>query len=158
MAINVNQDLNSNAPVRVIAKVDEAIDHSKTDWDDYKETGDESKLVFLPDQVPTVFVCNFNFDAKAARIVNNAMMAGKDDQGAPQISYGSWAQAVSKVSLKEVLNPPNATPILLRKDGMGYVHDELIGKMEKWGVLDDIFSAYIKTTKSKATVAETKNS
>lgn len=161
MAINTSLDQAPGSPIRVIAKVDDAIDPDKSDWDAYKETRDESKLHFLTGKMPTVFLCSFNFDAKAARLVHNAMLSGKDESGTPQMAYGSWSQTIAKVSLKDIVNPeyvPEGQKVLLKKDGNGYVHDELLAKLDRWGVVDDIFTAYLQAQKKRIGAQDAKNS
>lgn len=161
MAINTRSENTITGPVKVIGKKDDAIDMQTSDWDAYKESLDDKHLRFLPGKSPTLFICNFKYDAKAARMVNNAMLAAKDDSGNPTMSYGAWSQTIAKVSLKDVTNPdgvPADEQVIFRKDANGYVHDELLAKLERWGVVDDIFNAYIQTQKSTKDATTTKNS
>lgn len=147
--------------VRIIASADDAIDQGQSDFEAYKETRDEGKLVFLAGKQPTVFVCNFQLGAREARMVNNAMLGAKDDSGKPALAYGTWAQTVAKVTLKDIQNPdyvPEAKRLALRKDSNGYVHDDLLAKLERAGVVDDIFNAFVTLTKNRPSGDDAKNS
>lgn len=161
MALNLDDSPISLNAVRIIASADDAIDKEKSDWDAYKDVLDEKHLVFVAGKAPTVFVCNFQLGAKEARMVNNAMLGTKDDTGKPSLAYGSWAQTIAKVCLKDIQNPadvPEIKQLRLRKDASGYVHDELLAKLERAGVVDDVFSAFVNLTKNRTGVDEAKNS
>lgn len=158
MALSIEEStLNA---VRIIASADDAVDRSASDWEAYKETRDESKLVLLPGKAPTIFICNFEAGIKEAKLIDNAMMATKGDDDKPSLAYGSWAQMVAKVTLKEIQNPeymPEAKRLVMRKDGAGYVHDDLLGKLQRAGVVNDIFNAYMTSQQKRDTPAEVKN-
>lgn len=159
MAISVRA-LPSLTAVRIIASVDDAIDQAASDVAAYKESGDEAKLVFLPGKTPTVFLCNFQLDAKAARIVNNAMLSARGDDGKPSMAFGTWAQTIAKVTLKEIVAPddqPDDQRIQLRKDSVGYAADETLAVLERFGIIDDIFAIYLALQKKTKTAADAKN-
>ena len=88
------------------------------------------------------------------------MLSNKGDDGKPSLSYGTWAQTVAKVTLKEITCPadqPESEKIVMRKDANGFVHDELLSKLERFGVVDDIFGAFITLQKKTKSVGDTKN-
>lgn len=146
MAIKLNQKNPINAVI-VISKNDDAVDLKASKWDDYKETADVSKLAFLPDAQPTRFLCNFELSSRQMAAVKNGMLSGKDDEGNPQLTLGSWAHRVVKFTLKDIQNPesvPEAERIVYKKDENGLAHDDLIGTLDRYGIVDEIFGFYTK--------------
>lgn len=161
MAINISKSRQDFTAVRVISQVDDAIDQEASDYEAYKDTLDESKLHFVDGKSPTVFICNFKFDAKTSARVNNAMLSRQSEDGKPALAFGSWSQTIAKVSLKDIQNPSDQPPdeqLRLKRDVNGYVHDDLLSQLEQLGIVDDIFNAYLFSQKKSKSPADSKNS
>lgn len=138
--------------IEVICTNDDAVDKEKSDLDAYKKSYDRKHLAFLPDHQPTVFVCNFSLSGKESIRVKNAMV-GQSDDGGVSVALGSWEHHVTKTTLKEIRNPadmPLEHQFVLRKDDKGYVHDDLIARLDRVGVVGQIFAAYSTLVMSEA--------
>lgn len=158
MAIRLEQK-RSLACIEVISRADDAVDHEKSNWDAYAASGDRKHLVFLPDQEPTVFICNFELSGKEGAAIKNAMVGGSDDDGKPAVALGSWSYRVVKMTLKAIQNPAGLPPeagMTFRKDDRGYAHDELMTQLERFGIVGEIFSMYTALTASDARKAAKK--
>jgi hypothetical protein len=165
MALKVIRKAEISA-VEVISRHDDSLspqcfegEEDKTPWDLYAKTGDVSKLLFVDDKQPTVFLCNFDIKGKDSQAIKNNMIGGKDDDGNPKIALGSWSFRVAKAVLKEIKNPeyvPLGDRLTLKRDKDGLVHDDLIGDLESMGVVDAIFNLYTQLVLN-ATKANVKN-
>jgi len=144
MALNFSKGVEQLSVVRLICSIDDALDLEASNLEAYKESLDEKHLAFLPGKSPTVFVCNFKLDAKSMRLVNNSMLSAKGDDGKPSLAFGSWSQTIAKVALKDIQCPadqPVGDQLAMKKDASGYAHDDLLGTLEQFGVVDEIFNA-----------------
>lgn len=144
MAIRVVAKQNLKA-VEVISRNDDALDMDKAEYDEYIKTGDISKLAFVENKQPTRFIVNFELSGKEAALVKNEIMGGRDEDGKPKMSYGSWQHRVAKYTLKDIQNPtdvPKEEQLELKKDSQGYVNDFTMGLLERYGIVDDIFALY----------------
>ena len=144
MAIQLQKKLPINA-VEIISQHDDALDLEASDWEGYKETGDVSKLKFIPGKQPTIFLCNFLMKGKEAVALKNSMLSGVDEEGRPRLSYGSWSFKVVKYALKDIKNPdgiPDDAKLVFKKDEQGYAHDDLLVTLETIGVVNEIFGMY----------------
>ena len=147
--------------VRIICKHDPAIDQAyleenKELWDEYVQdpVRTESKLRFLEGKTPTVFICNFDFDAKETKLLENAQ-SGTDDDRKMKVNMGSWKQTITYLSLKEIENPG---VIKFKKDSRGYVDQHTMTILEKFDVTETIMGFYLLQTKSrKDMLANAKN-
>lgn len=128
---------------QMVAQCDDALAEG-SDYDAYSSSGDESKLKFKDGMTPTRFVLNLDFSGKAAEKIKNAMLgSGGDD--AVKMTYGSWTFAVAKLALKEIVNPPDLgleESFVMKKDGAGLAHDDLLAKLDRFGIVQNIFSLY----------------
>lgn len=144
----IRKDKKDLSALQLVGRKDDALDpvKAKDAYDAYVAAGlDESKLVFLPDQQPTRFLLNFELTGKEAERIKNAMVAGKDEDGEPTMSLGSWQFALAKRTLKGIQNPTGldeADGLKFETDQNGLVSDALLGKLDKHGIIQDIFSAY----------------
>lgn len=148
MGISLNSIKRINC-VRMISKIDDAIDHVNSDWDLYDEDliQNEDALKFLPDKIPTIFICNFELDAKTNAKIQDAMFAGIDDERNPRPAYGGWALAVAKYTLKGIENPAGVSdPIRFKVDSKGFASDEVLNTLQKAGIIQEIFTHFIKLT------------
>jgi len=152
MAIRIDKKISWNA-VRLISENDDALDKGENEddwketvWAKYKKTLNPDDLTFVPDCQPTIFLCNFELKAHDTAAIKDAMLKGGN-----QVAFGSWSQAVAKHVLKDIINPeyvPMDERIAFRKDGMGLAHDEVIGFLDRVGVVTEIFTAYNEKTSS----------
>lgn len=143
MAVRRSEKNLSN--ISFIPRVDDAIDHEKSDYDAYVKTLDEGKLVFVEGLRPTRFVLNFDLSGKEAAKLKNDMMSGKSDNGEPTVALGSWQQRVTKLCLKAIENPPDlllGEGLIFRTDENGEVADALLGELERQGIISNIFALY----------------
>jgi len=135
------------ASLELVSVNDGAIDTEASDIDEYKKTGDLKHLKFLPNEQPTKFLCNFEVSAKQAAAIKNGMIAGRDEQGDPQVTLGTWAHRVVKHTLKAITNPEGLTPeerFDFKTDEHKLVHDDVIALLDRQGVVDEIFGFYTK--------------
>jgi hypothetical protein len=150
MGISLESKKRLNA-VRIISKQDDAIDFDNSDWEKYDEDPieNESALKFLAEKHPTVFICNFEFDAKENSKIQDAMFSGIDEERNPKPAYGAWSLAVVKYSLKGIENhPSNANPIKFKVDSKSYVSEETLNILQKVGVIGEIFNHYLKLSQT----------
>jgi hypothetical protein len=148
MAISINTIKRLNC-VRLISRVDDAVDHDASDWEKYDEDpmNNENAIKFLADKQPTIFTCNFEVDAKTNAKIQDAMFAGIDDDKQPKPAYGGWALAVVKHTLKGIENPASTVdPIRLKVDNKGAVSEETLNFLQQCGIISEIFNHYLKLT------------
>ena len=151
MAIRTQARARLNA-VEMIAKIDDAIDDG-ADYDAYVKANDRNLLKFKPGLQPTVFLLNLEFSGKEAEAVKNAIVSGKDEDGSPKVALGSWSFKVAKLSLKDIINPPDVpleAQMKMKKDDRGFAHDDLLGELDRLGIVQDIFSFYTTHVMSPA--------
>ena len=135
--------------VEVISREDDSLDLEKSDWEGYASSGDVSKLAFVADKQPTIFLCNFELKGKQAESIKNNMLSGKDEDGNPRVALGSWSFKVVKIVLKDIKNPEYLAPteiIMMKRDKDGLVHDDLLGELDGMGVINEIFAMYSSLT------------
>ncbi len=152
MAIKFEQKKPLNA-IEVISTDDDAIDKEASDIDGYLETGEVSKLKFIPNKQPTIFLCNFNLKGFEAEEIQNAVLSKMDRSGKPGYSIGSYAFKIAKICLKEIKNPadlPSEYHFAFKKDKDGYVHDDLLAILNQYGIIGAIFNMYNALTGKKA--------
>ncbi len=144
MAISIQKRMPINA-VEVISESDDAVDHAASDWEEYKKTGDVSKLKFLEGKQPTIFLCNFALKGTQAAALKNSMLGGTDDDGKPQVAFGTWSFRVAKYCLKDIRNPddlPDDAKLMYKKDEKGLTHDDLLVTLDSLGIINEIFAMY----------------
>lgn len=131
--------------VKFISKKDSAIDWELSDRKAYEEDiiKNADKLVMKKDQVPTIFLLNMELSARDDAMIKNAQVSGVDDDKQPKISMGSWAYTVCKVVLKDIQNPPGVKGIEMKKDGRGYVTDEVLSRLARYDIVDEIWAQYL---------------
>lgn len=131
--------------LELVARNDDAINFKASNYAEYVKELDEKHLVFVEGAQPTRFILNFEFDGKGAQKVKNSMIASKDDNDEPSVSLGTWQFQVARQALRAITNPPDlplAEQFIMRRDEKGLVHDELLAKLDKQGIIQDIFTAY----------------
>jgi hypothetical protein len=145
MAIRVVEG-RSLAVVELVSKVDDALDMTPEAYADYiKSGGDHARLKFKSGCQPTVFVLTFNLSGRDQAAIKDGMVLEKSGDGAPAVSFGSWQYRIAKLTLKDIRNPadlPLEQQLLMKKDDKGHADDELLAKLSRWGVIDEIFSLY----------------
>lgn len=151
MAIKLEKKKQLNA-VELISEKDDAIDLESSDLEEYKKTGDVSKLAIISGKEPTKFICNFQLKAGELAAIKNSMLSGSDQDGKPQVALGSWTYRVVKYVLKDIINPsdlPADEKIVMKKDSQGYVHDDLMVILEGIGITNEIFAMYTSLTSTE---------
>lgn len=143
--------------VEILSKTDDAIDMEKSEWEEYTKTLDEKHLVFVPDLQPTRFICNFEFNSDDAKKIKNHMLGGKDEDGKPTFAFGDWASEVTRRSLKDIQQPDYLKAeekIEFKKDSVGFVGPKTMSLLERYGIVDEIFSHYsrliLQSTRAQA--------
>jgi hypothetical protein len=153
MAITLVRSIPLNA-LELVCEFDDAIDQGNSDIEEYKKTADMKHLKFHPNKQPTIFLCNFDLKGKEAAAIKNAMLSGRDDEGNPQLTLGTWSFRVIKYTLKDIRNPDYIEAherIDMKKDKDGYAHDDLLAILDKVGVVNELFTFYnnLVTTSAK---------
>ena len=144
MAIQLQKKAPINA-IEVVSQHDDAVDAEGSNWEEYKSTGDISKLKFIPGKQPTIFLCNFAMKGHEAASLKNSMLGGTDDEGKPQVAFGTWSFRAVKYCLKDIKNPDGMaedTKLVFKKDEKGYAHDDLLATLESLGIINEIFGMY----------------
>lgn len=152
MAITIQQGKRLNA-VRIISRIDDAVDAEGTDWEAYDKDLDEKHIKLLPGKTPTVFLCNFELKAKEAANIKNNMQTVEVDAGENKIkmTMGSWAYQVVRLTLKDIQNPdsvPAENQLVMKREGAGYPMDETMTMLERLGVVQEIFNHYLTQTQA----------
>lgn len=150
MGISLGKQKRFNC-VRIISRIDDAVDHEASDWTRYDEDPieNEDALKFLADKHPTIFLCNFELDAKSNAKIQDAMFSGIDEDKNPRPALGAWSLAVAKYTLKSIENHPSVKdPIRFKADSRGLVSDETLDVLQKAGIISEIFSHYSKLSQS----------
>lgn len=144
----------------LISLQDDAVDWDKSNKEEYRKTADANHLVFLPNMQPTKFLVNFDLSGKQAQAIKNGMLAGRDDNGDPQVTLGTWAHRVVKHTLKDIQNPegmPEDEKLVMKKDENGLVHDDLLGQLDRFGVVDEIFGFFTRLVTANTVKDNAKN-
>lgn len=133
--------------IRYVSRIDTAIDKEASDREEYEQDPikNADKLVFKEGQQPTIFVLNFETNAKEAEAIKNARTKKVGNDGV-EMSMGSWAATVCKIVLKDIINPPGIAGIKMKKDGRGYVADATMDILERLNIVDEIWSLYLSMT------------
>ncbi len=127
-----------------VARADDALAEG-TDYDAYLKSGDINKLTFKPGMVPTKFIINLEHSGRDSAFIKNNMVSGTDEDGKPKMSVGSWQYALARRSITAIINPPDLPLeecIVFKKDETGQVDDSVMGKLEKHGIVSEIFGLY----------------
>lgn len=129
---------------KVVSPNDPAFDKENKahKWDEYKKDGDLAHLVLKEGQAATIFLCDFNLPAQVTRKIKDAMMGRKDQDGKPAVAYGEWSHTCVEYALKSIEN----CKLELKRDGTGKLMPNVMTQLERWGMIDEIFSHYIRVT------------
>lgn len=128
--------------VAFVANCDDQLGED-ADYQAYLKDLDETHLKLQGE--PSRFLLNLEFKSKEGERVKNAMLGGKDEDGEPKVAYGSWSFLVAKIVLKDIQNPPDVPlehAFVMRKDDKGNVHDDLLARLDRHGIVQDIFNLY----------------
>lgn len=137
--------------IRFISKADSALDLENSNYDEYLEdpVAREINLKFIEGQAPTIFILNFELSGKEHAMLQDNMFAGVDEDKNPKLTMGKWGYNVVKACLKDIQNPPNETQVIrLKKDSKGYVSDETMTELQKFGLVNEIFNLYFSLTQT----------
>lgn len=131
--------------VRIVSKADSAIDWDATDWDRYTSDPlrNEDAIKFLPDEKPTIFICNFLLKGKDEARIKDAMIGDFNAEGGAKPAIGTWAYAVVKACLKGIENPPGADAIVFKLDARGFASNETLDELSGIGIISEIFQYYL---------------
>ncbi len=138
--------------VKYICKRDSAVDKESSDLDEYYEDiiKNADKIKMHNGKEPTIFLLNFDINAKEDAAIKDSQLARIDDERNPVMAMGKWAYTVCKIVLKDIINPPGTVGgIEFKKDGRGYVDDRTLNKLAKMGIVDEIWSQYTTLTSEK---------
>jgi hypothetical protein len=159
-------DIRKVSGVRVISRIDPAIDWDVTtedEWARYMKDcqRNEDAVKFKGDEQATIFLCNFDFDGKEAAIIKNHMIGGSDkfseSKKDTKMTMGSWAYMVTKYALKEIQNPAGTKDGLELKKSGNYVSDDFMSSLTNLGVVEEIFVHYMALTQKDKTSGNLKN-
>lgn len=137
---------------RMISRHDPAVDRDASDFKLYDKDPikNASAIVLKPDESATIFILNFSVKGHERAAIDDAMLSAQGGDGGYVPSYGNWPYTVAKFTLKGIENPPaEKDGIIFKKDGRGYVMDDVIAELQQVGVLYEIFLhwlEYIKAT------------
>lgn len=142
--------------IRYVSRVDNAIDKENSDREAYEDdpVRNADKLVFLEGKEPTYFILNFEVNAREASMIKDSQAKGLDDDKQVIMSMGKWSFTVCKIVLKGIVNPQGVNGIPFKKDGRGYVADQTLDKLHKFGIVDEIWQLYLSLTQENQDEAE----
>lgn len=131
--------------VNFVHPSDDAIDKSLSDIDKYKETWDDQNLVMQEGAIPTVFKVNFSLNWKKQTAVKNASF-GQGEEGAKFMLGNHSAQLVRSVlvGIEQPDTIPRGEQLPFKTDKNGLVDEETMQELEDLGIVDDIYSFYLK--------------
>ena len=133
--------------IRYVCRADSAIDEEKSDRERYESDPMKhaDSLVYKDGQEPTVFILNFNLKIHEYSEIKNASISGVDRKSDAKLTMGSWAETVAKFCLKGIENPPDVSNPLVKfkRDGRGYVSDEVLSILAPTGVIEEIWQLYL---------------
>lgn len=142
--------------IELISLRDDAVDEDGSDYDMYIKTLDRSHLKLNGE--PSLFILNLDFKGREAQAIKNASMSAKDDEGKASLALGSLSFIITRFGLKDIKHPEGASdtlPFVKGKDNN--VHDNLIGTLDRLGVVNEILAVYSQHV-ANPTRAEAKNS
>jgi hypothetical protein len=136
--------------IKYVSRADDAIDLKASDLEAYQKDPlkNADKLVLKEGCEPTYFLLNFELSAKDALKIKDARTKNDEDSKV-QITMGNWALHTVRYVLKDILNPPGVKDVEFKKDGRGYVADSTLDKLERFGIIDEIWSVYLAMTNEK---------
>jgi len=131
--------------VRIVSKADGAIDWEGTDWEKYSADPlkNEDSVKFLPDEKPTIFICNFALKGKDEAKIKDAMIGDFNAEGGAKPAIGTWAYAAVKACLKGIENPVGADPIVFKLDAKGLASNDTLDELAGIGIISEIFQYYL---------------
>lgn len=150
MAFKTTNTKKLNA-LRFISKLDASLDLDACDYESYllDPNTKESTLVFKDGLLPTIFVLNFELSGKEQAMLQDNMFGGVDEEQNPKLTMGKWAYNVTKFCLKDIQNPPNEADVIkIKKDSKGYVSDDVMTELQKYGIVSEIFTLYFALTQN----------
>jgi len=151
MAFKKSGVRNLNA-VKLISRNDGAVDLELSDFTLYDKDPiiNESEIKLLDGKSPTIFLCNFEVTGKDGAAIQDSMIGGVDDEKNPKMTMGKWAYEITRRCLKDIQNPVGETDVIkLSRDSKGYVSDETMTELQRYGIVNEIFNHYFKLTQSE---------
>jgi len=141
--------------IEFISPRDDAIDidlneetgEPKSNIEKYKDTWDFEKYCQLkPGKQPTKFKLNFALSNKRQMIIDNASLGGdgkKDEFGFKLGNHKYWTVKVLLVGIENPVDIPANSKLIFRIGKDGYVHDDLMEELRKFGLVEEIYSFYL---------------
>jgi len=115
--------------VELMSVSDDAIDVDASDFTLYNEDPIKNRdaLKFKDNKQPTVFLCNFELTGREQAILQNAQMAGQDENKDQKSLLGSYVYNLTRMTLKNIINDPNESDVIKMKfDSKRYVDDSVM--------------------------------
>jgi len=151
MAFKKSGVRNLNA-VKLISRNDGAVDLELSNFTLYDKDPiiNESEIKLLDGKSPTIFLCNFEVTGKDGAAIQDSMIGGVDDEKNPKMTMGKWAYEITRRCLKDIQNPVGETDVIkLSRDSKGYVSDETMTELQRYGIVNEIFNHYFTLTQSE---------
>jgi len=147
--------------IRYVCRKDDAVDLEASDRELYDEdpVKNADALVMKKGKEPTYFILNFEINGREDAMIKDARLKGVDEDKNPIMAMGKWAYTVTKICLKDIQNPPGVKALVeYKKDGKGYVVDNVLDKIAPYGVIDEIWQLFLSLREVKEEVKkEAKN-
>lgn len=142
MAIAINA---VSEVIKVISRLDDSINCSDDEYDQYLESLDESILKLEEDAKPVRFVLKSQLDYKAQRQIKKDQVSVQD--GSMGVNLG-FMMLELRLCLIDVEDP--GTPLLTFVKGKdGLASEELIARLESLGISTDLIAARNHAIKPK---------
>lgn len=159
MAITTT-DIRNLSAVRLFSRKDDAIE-KETDWDKYAEDpiANEGEIKIVAGKQATVFIFNFDWDAKTEAKLQDKAHGGFDEDKNSKTNIGSYAYNVVRLALKGIENPPGVKDVIVYKQDSGkYASKETMDKLYRAGLIGELFSYWLLLkAEGKDEEAEIKN-
>jgi hypothetical protein len=148
--------------LKVVSKVDDAVDSSAENFDDiykeYLEDLDESRLKFVEGKTPTRFVLKRNLKYEEHYDIRSRQFkVGDKKKGETSFNVAFTFDEV-RIRLVGIENPPDESDCVEYKaDGSGGASKELMEKLLSAGIVDDLFAALENDKKHRNKTISKKN-
>lgn len=124
--------------IEVISRLDSAVTCDEAAYDTYLETLDESLLALDLEQEPVRFVLKLELDYKAQRQIKKDQVSVGTD-GGMGVNMG-FTMLEIKLALVDIKNP-GTEKLRYLKDRDGYADNNLIARLDAYGILQDLYTA-----------------
>ncbi len=146
---------NTSSTIEVILSKDSAVKCDSDSYEKYLETLDESLLEL--DGEPTRFVLRKNLPYEASRKVMNAQATYVKGEVQLQMSYVLEEVRASLIDIKNPSDLPKDKCLNFKKENDGLCSKEIVGWLQSYGVLMDLYRARSAVATSSQTDLAKKN-